>query len=135
MLLPVFFPLMWFGILMLLAKVGGWSKLAEHYTDREAAPTRTWGFRSARIGLVNYNGGLTFGVTHNGLMLRAFMLLRPGHPTLVIPWTDLTITQPEKPGWLIPSSKLSASRVPNVTILINDKLAAEIAAAKKEAGR
>jgi hypothetical protein len=97
LLIPVLlFPVVWVGLLNLIARMSGWSQLAEAYRHRG----RFDGFRKRVVfaqlrggwffGLPSEYGGLTMGSNPQGLYLAVFPLFRPGHPPLFVPWRDVT---------------------------------------------
>jgi hypothetical protein len=105
------FPVLWFAICELLAFVGGWRRLAEHYPHSGPAPAETARFRSGRVGWVNYNNCLIVGAAPTGLYLSVLLPFRPGHAPLLIPWNDVR-AEPEG-GWL-KRVRLQFSRAPSV---------------------
>ena len=83
------FTLLWCGICLLLAHLGGWQVLAQRF--RATAPpggTRHAGV-TARIGGVNYKTALTVHSGAQGIHLAVFALLKMGHPDLFIPWSAI----------------------------------------------
>jgi hypothetical protein len=96
---PLFFIIMWGFVLSILANVGGWSRLAQHYQAQTSFEGKKWHFRSGRMGLVNYKSCLTIGSNNYGLYVAALPLFRIGHPPLLIPWSDIT-TSKSKNFWI-----------------------------------
>lgn len=83
------FPLLWCTVSLVLAHIGGWAKLANHYLavpDREKRLERTYGMQSGYIGSTRYKGCLNFRIYEEGLGLSVLFLFRIGHPPLFIPW-------------------------------------------------
>ena len=80
------FPVMWVAVSLLLSHMGGWAKLAEHYTDRGEEQGKTYYMRSGYVGAVNYKSCLILRVCENGLRLSVLFPFRIGHPPLFIPW-------------------------------------------------
>lgn len=115
-LFPVFFIGMWVFVLLLVAMLGGWSRLAEYYRTQTRFEGQTWRFRSGRFGWAGYNGCLTLGANHEGLYLAVFPLFRVGHPPLFIPWYDITTT--EKKGFLSAYLEFKFTKAPSVRLQI-----------------
>jgi hypothetical protein len=88
-LLPlILLPAFWFGIMQLFSLLGGWRTLARRYSapPDSSVPARVLTMQSGKIGLVSYRNALTVAFGPDGLHLSTFMLMRPGHPPLIIPW-------------------------------------------------
>lgn len=83
------FPLIWCFVCLILARVGGWRKLARHYgTDLSPQGARlSW--QSGKLNAVSYNNCLTIDISENGIYLSIMVLFRPGHQPLLIPWSDI----------------------------------------------
>jgi hypothetical protein len=79
------------GIIFLIAYLSGWRKLARHYRTFSSPPYNTAHWKSARIGLGNYNKILSVGTDERGLYLTVFWLFKVGHPPLLIPWSEITM--------------------------------------------
>jgi hypothetical protein len=95
LLLPgflLYFLAMWLGACLLIARFGGWGGLAKQYRVEKLPPGKRYHFQSAsltRAGMpCNYGSCLTLVVTEQGLGLAVFPIFRPGHPPLLIPWSD-----------------------------------------------
>jgi hypothetical protein len=76
---------------VVVARIGGWHRLAAVYPcDRIVEGTR-WRWQSAtfRRGMA-YNHGLTFTATEEGLALSMIFFWRIGHPPLFFPWGDIS---------------------------------------------
>lgn len=88
----LYFLAMWLGVCLLIARFGGWGGLAKHYRVEKLPPGKRYHFQSAVLttcGLpCNYGSCLTLVVAAQGLGLAVFPLFRPGHPPLLIPWSD-----------------------------------------------
>ncbi|MCA8997545.1 MAG: hypothetical protein KDA80_11170 [Planctomycetaceae bacterium] len=80
------FPIAWGSISVLASHVGGWAKLAAHYTDTRSEQGDTYYMRSGSVGIVKYNACLILRVCENGLRLSVVFPFRIGHPPLFIPW-------------------------------------------------
>jgi len=84
---PIFFGGMWWGTLMLLSALGGWARLAETFSAREAPAGRCFSMQDGMVGWVSYNACLSVSVSAEGLHLSVMFPFRVGHPPLFIPWT------------------------------------------------
>jgi len=80
------FTLLWCGICLLLANLGGWQTLTRRYRATAAPIGIRHSGVSARIGGVNYKTALTVHHSADGLHIAVFALLKLGHPDLFIPW-------------------------------------------------
>jgi hypothetical protein len=88
---PVFFLGLWFAVTSILARVGGWSKLAQHYRTFDEFGGVPYRFQFGYLGFVRYKGVLTFGADAKGMYLAVLVLFRPGHPPLLVPWGQLSV--------------------------------------------
>lgn len=81
--------LIWLGVVLLIGKLSGWSRLARYYRDKSI---RTGGEKlkvhSAYIGVARYKNCLTYEVFDDGLRISAWWIFRTGHPPLFIPWSE-----------------------------------------------
>lgn len=130
-LIPILAVMGWSVVLSMIARVSGWSELAEHYAalDSYEGPKRqfqTISMERWKVFPSNYGGVVEFGADARGLHLSLFVLFRPFHPPLVIPWADIISQKREVLLWK--QTALVAARAPGVTIVIQDSAAAWIAA-------
>lgn len=86
----VAFPALWSGVTWLMGIVSGWSRLASRYRTDGRAEVTVLSAGSARIGGAAYNNMLQVGIQPEGLRLSVWRIFRPGHPPLLIPWSDIT---------------------------------------------
>ena len=88
-------PPVFAGLLWVMSRLSGWSRLAARYRrDDEVAGTR-WTWMSVGFGpLVWYNHCITVTVTERGLALRPQPLMRLFHPSLLIPWAQVASARP-----------------------------------------
>lgn len=87
-------PLVWCVVSLALARLGGWSKLAQHYAatgdsagESPQAPTAR--MRSGKFGAIQYYSALNFRATEQGLRVSVAFPLRLGHRPLMIPWDQI----------------------------------------------
>jgi hypothetical protein len=119
----------WIGTCLLISRLSGWTALAERYRAVGAAVTakqRT--FRSAlmRWG-ARYGNCLFFAADETGLRLSILFILRPGHPPLFFPWSEVTVGQTRR--FFQEFVELRLRRVPEVPLLITGEMASWLAGA------
>jgi hypothetical protein len=124
--LALLFPLFWSGVLIVIAHVGGWARIAAEYGAWGSFEGRRWMFQSARFGWSNYNNCLTVGAGRQGLYLGVLFPFRPGHPPILVPWGDVAAT----PGRFLFGTyvDLRFRRVPGVRVRLGQRLADKLAA-------
>ena len=121
-LFPVFFVGMWLLISVLLAALGGWHTLAQYYSSPSPFLGKRLRFRSAQFkGYVNYGGCLTLGSSPAGFYIAVLPLFRLGHPSLLIPWSD--VTAHEARSWLFSSVDINFMKAPGTSIRLPRRLA------------
>lgn len=121
-------PFFWALITTLIARLSGWSRLAESYRTQDAFEGQRWRFESARFRRqANYSSCLTFGANARGLYLATLFLFRPGHPPLLIPWDDVTLQR--KKRWMFSYVELRFRRAPGTAMLVRARLGERLAAA------
>ncbi len=99
LLFPVVFAGMWCGICLVLARLGGWSRLAARFPAQAPPGGTRFSMQSARIGLVNYNGCLTIHTSPEGLHLAIWALWRLGHPPILVPRDAIGTVKPGRFLW------------------------------------
>ncbi len=92
----VFFITLWNFVVFLIAVIGGWLRLAQHYRAQADFEGTKWPMQSGYMGLSRYRGVLTIGANSQGLYLAVFPLFRIAHPPLFIPWSDITTTERQR---------------------------------------
>lgn len=89
--LPVFFIALWLLVPYWVALLGGWRLLAKRFRATGEFSGRKWSMQSATMRwLSRYNHALTIGANEDGLFIVPFILFRPWHPPLFIPWAETT---------------------------------------------
>ena len=132
--LPFFvaFPLIWVGVVTLIARFGGWARLAREYPGRPQLGGRRFRFRSGRMRFqTGYGSCLTLGSDPMGLHLEILFLFRPGHPAIFVPWSDVSVR--EDPGRARRNAELRFQRAPEVPLVVGRRLARELADASSGA--
>lgn len=119
-LIPIAVLSVWWTAMFVLSRVSGWSALAEAYAtdeDFEGAKAQLQSLSFTRFGLpANYNNVVTIGADAAALRLSVFLLFRPFHAPLKIPFADLTARR--KKVLVFESVELTAARAPNVKIVL-----------------
>jgi hypothetical protein len=108
---PALFPFFLAGLWLVgtgaTALLGGWRYLAAHHRAPEGfepSPEQRFRFRSIVLRRsflfpARYNGCMTIGVTPRGLYLVPFVLIRFLHPSLLIPWTEISACEEDSFLW------------------------------------
>jgi hypothetical protein len=87
------FVLFWSGVVWFIARLSGWSSLAEVYPARIPFNETCWSRQSARFRWnSNYSGILRVCADSQALHLSVLALFRPGNAPLSIPWEDISAT-------------------------------------------
>ncbi|MBZ5599527.1 MAG: hypothetical protein LAN83_14545 [Acidobacteriia bacterium] len=86
------FPLFWCAILWLIGKFSGWSALAQRFRLTSSFLGQRSSFQSARMRWgANYGSCLTVGADASGLYLAVMFIFRTGHPSLLLPWHEVSV--------------------------------------------
>lgn len=114
------------GTIRVLARLGGWSKLADTYPARSPFIGRRFRFQFVQLaGWVGYNGCVTAGSDPFTLYLSLWPILRLGHPPLLIPWSEVSARIERRRGF--PVVLLTFARAPGVEVRISGRLAGRLA--------
>ena len=97
LLIPVII-LWWVFVFNVVSLMSGWWSLSSCYRAREPFSGTRFRLRTGKLCWSNYGACLTIGVNADGLYLAVFFFMRPGHPPLFIPWSEIDAT-PVK-GWI-----------------------------------
>lgn len=101
----VVFPLMFGGVILLIAQLGGWAAMARRYRDprpNDVPPGAVSLNASGRLGLLgSYNGVLIVIVAPDGLRLRAWGPFRLGHAPLFAPWSAVASIEVASLGLMV----------------------------------
>lgn len=121
-LFPVLFVAMWLLTTFLLALMGGWRTLSQHYTAKSPFVGQRFRFRSVQFGsFTSYSSVVTLGAAPGGLYLAVAPIFRLAHPPLFIPWSDITAR--EFKGWLTKQVELEFVKASSVTVRLSRRLA------------
>jgi hypothetical protein len=116
----------WVGTLRLIARLGGWRKLAEHYRAERPAEGARWRWCSLTLGRwCGYNGAVTVTANERGLGLSLPWFFAFGHDEVFIPWRDVTPVVRQQT--FTRAVTLTTSLAPSVPITISMKLAKRVA--------
>lgn len=132
-IIPVFVLAWGWFVINGVARLSGWSRLAEQYRANQPFQGEKWRFQSVQMRyLSHYNNCVTFGADFQGLYIAMFFLVRPGHPPLLIPWEELEIRPKQR--FFMTGYELSFPRVPGVIMWVTPRLGEKIVRAARERG-
>lgn len=123
---PVLFLALWLLIGRVLSVIGGWRELALSYAGTAPPEGRSFSFRSATLGLVNYNRCLRFVAAPTGLFIAAQFPFSYAHQPLFIPWEDVSASSHR--GWIFGYVDLRFSKQPRVQVRLLRGFAEKLAA-------
>jgi hypothetical protein len=120
--------LFWSAICYLIATISGWRLLAKRfcYQGPEYGGTK-WSWQSGRMRGANYNGCLVLGADSSALFLKVFPLFRCGHPPLLVPWNEVTVSTVKV--WFLDRAELRLGSTEQISLRIQPTLAARLQAA------
>lgn len=141
LLFPILFAAMWYLVTSLLSKVSGWARLADVYGGEAPDGLNWYWFSSAKIGYtaipiflrVNYKSVLSVAADAQYIYLKVLPPFRPGSPLLIIPLSDITITPIKRLGFS--GAAYTFLDVPDIEIMISERLNQKLAADSRAAGR
>ena len=118
----------WIMMFHLTSHGGGWATLAEQYRASETFTGDRWTFESARMRwLIGYNHCLTIGADPRGLYLSMYFLFRIAHPSLFIPWRDVSFVS--RKFLLVKGVELRLGRENPIPFRISERLAQKLKSA------
>jgi len=89
------FPFLWILVIFLVGKLGSWRAIADKFPFTSGMTTSAQNerrsFQSIRVGVSNYSGVTNFESSPYGLHISVFILFKPGHPDMLIPWQELRL--------------------------------------------
>ncbi len=131
--IPIFVVAWGWFLIQSIARISGWSRLAEQYRANQPFQGEKWRFQSVQMRyLSHYNNCVTFGTDFQGLYIAMMFIVRPGHPPLLIPWEELEIRPKQR--FFTNGHELSFPRVPGVTMWVLPRLGEKIVRAARERG-
>jgi hypothetical protein len=106
-----------------VSRMSGWGRLARAYEFRSEFDGEKRRFQSAWMNFgMRYGNCLTFGANRQGLYLGTWPFALPGHPPLLIPWSEIQ-AQPWKSIWMR-GTELRFRQAASVPVRIRPSLAA-----------
>lgn len=128
LLAPLFVVLIGVISPYLISRIGGWHDLAESFRLQSEFSATKWFAQSAAMRYsMGYNNCLTVGADQAGLYVRAPFIVRLGHPPLMIPWNEISVT-PVTSGWLKGRVRLLLGRNLQIPFIIRPSLAQRLQA-------
>jgi hypothetical protein len=116
-------PLVWMLVLAIYS--GNWQELAKIYKAKSPPTDHLWKFRD--LWLLHpyrfptmFSMAIHVGASSEGLSLSPFILFRFRHPSLLIPWND--ITPQARKVFVFNYVRLEIKHVPRVKILLGPRL-------------
>lgn len=113
------FAAIWTFVTWMASRASGWHRLGQRYGSPGpfASVGERMRFVSAQIGWGNYGGALELRASASGLYLAPIWVLRPFHPPLFIPWSEIEVHRPQGRGatpWLtfrsVPGARIRFSQ-------------------------
>ena len=93
--IPIFlvaFVGLWLFVITILSYVSGWAALARQYQFSGTFEGQTWKWQSGVMRGTNFNNCLTIGSSFRGLYLAVIAPLRFRSPSLLVPWSEITVS-------------------------------------------
>jgi hypothetical protein len=132
-LLPI---AIWLSVTFGSSYRSGWNLLAKEYKSTESFEGECWNFLTGQINkqaalpspfwgaVPSYGNCLHICANKAGLQLSIFILFRPGHPSLFIPWGDISVSSEE--GILRRRLKFTFRKVPIVSLYVSEWVGEEV---------
>jgi hypothetical protein len=132
LVLPFVFAALWTMVFYVIAFAGGWRLLARRFRFQGTFQGAAWHMQSASMRLrAGYNRCLTVGSDNSGLFVRPLILFRLWHPSLFVPWTEITY-QPKR-QFFFDVVEFRLGREERVPFTVRKRLADKIQAAAGKA--
>jgi hypothetical protein len=119
-LFPALFIGIWFSVMFLVSRLGGWHRLSSRYRLSGIFSGKVWRFQSGKFNWAGYNSCLSMGGNEKGLYVAPLFLFRFGHPPLFIPWGDITVEKKKFLTWTY--SEMRFLKVPGTRLRISGRL-------------
>jgi hypothetical protein len=109
---PIFFGAVfllcaWATIFTLISHIGGWAMLAKQFRALETFSGPRWYFQNAQMRwMAGYHNCLTVGADASGLYLSILYPFRIAHPSLFIPWREISFSQTKILGFKVVELRL-----------------------------
>ena len=120
---PAFFVFVWWFVLTLIARVSGWSELAEYYGDKDRLDGPRRRFQSMAMGrgglnMANFGGVITLTATPYALEIATFFPFSLSMKPLAFPLSDLA-SEAVKTFFVVPAVEVRAARAPSVRMRLS----------------
>lgn len=107
--------------------ISGWHALAQQFRYDREFDGEQWRFCSGWLRWrTRYGGVLVLGANHDGLYMRMLWMLRFGHPSLLIPWNQITVT--EASGWVLRRTEFVLGRDEQIPLRVYERVGERILA-------
>jgi hypothetical protein len=91
---PAYFVALWLLVSAVISFIGGWTKLAGAFRLVKPFVGQQWKGQSGQMRwIAGYGNCLTVGCNTEGLYLATMPLFRFRHPPLLVPWSEISISQ------------------------------------------
>jgi hypothetical protein len=98
--LPLFYVVMWYGVLRLIAFLTGWTRFAERYPGVSTPTGERVRASTLGVGWGSYNNCVRFVADEEGLHISLWRIFSIGHAPLFIPWSEMHFESTRKVwGW------------------------------------
>jgi hypothetical protein len=108
----------WPAFFWIAGHLDGWRALAAHY--RIPRPTSPPDHRFVTLGLsvmAWYRSSMHLAFTPQGITIAPFIVFRPGHPPLHIPWEELICARPVQ-IWATDALEIRTRAAPDVPLIL-----------------
>jgi len=120
-----FWIIIWVAMSVIVARLSGWSALANDYRGNNSFPEKRWHMCSAGMRLIShYSFCVNVGADNKGLYMSILLPFRIGHPPLFIPWAEISVA--EKKDFIFSWLVLTFKKDPEIPIRINKRLGNKI---------
>jgi hypothetical protein len=115
-------------VMLLLAYLGGWRRLARSYRFAATVPGKTWWFEACEVGGLGYNGCLIVTAGDVGMQVGLWWVFNTGHPRLLFPWDHVSVRRRKVLWGMVEQVEMRLVLEPSVSFCISPRLAAKIRA-------
>ena len=137
-ILPFFFIGAWLLSTTAIWLLSGWSRLQDHFPDRDEVPLERLRFQSAIFGRsffgANYGSCLRFDVCRGGLRVAVWRVFAPWSRPFFVPWTAIR-TEPKRylglPHYVIGFYRLVCGDPEVQSLILTNRAARRVAEASQ----
>jgi hypothetical protein len=91
---PAYFVALWLFVCAIISLISGWTTLARRFQSTVPFVGKKWTCQSGQMRLFSgYHNCLTVGCNREGLYLATMLMFRFRHPPLLVPWTEIAISE------------------------------------------